>query len=151
MRRKDREMDKTFALEVADKCEYALLSMVDVQGKAYGIPITIARDGTAIYFHCAKEGKKIDALRKTPEVCLTCVGDTCRALDKFTTTYESAIIFGKASEVTDDSEKIHALRLLCERHTPTNMENFDKAIQKSLSITAIWKIEILSLTGKQKK
>ena len=29
--------------------------------------------------------------------------------------------------MTDDKEKIHALRLLCERHTPTNMANFDIA------------------------
>ena len=151
MRRKDREMDEAFALEVVDKCEYAVLSMVDTEGKAYGIPVTIVRDGSAVYFHCAKEGKKIDALRKNPEVSMACVGDTCRALDKFTTALESAVIVGRASEVTDDKEKIHALRLLCERHTPTNMANFDEAIQKSLSVTAIWKIEILSLTGKQKK
>ena len=81
MRRKDREMDETFALEVVDKCEYAVLSMVDTEGKAYGIPVTIVRDGMAVYFHCAKEGKKIDALRKNPEVSIACVGDTCRALD----------------------------------------------------------------------
>ena len=75
----------------------------------------------------------------------------CAKTRKYPTAFESAVIFGRAGEVTDDKEKIHALRLLCERHTPTNMANFDEAIQRSLSVTAIWKIEILSLTGKQKK
>ena len=34
MRRKDREMSKDFALEVADKCEYAVLSMTDGRNAA---------------------------------------------------------------------------------------------------------------------
>ncbi len=151
MRRKDREMDETFALEVVDKCEYAVLSMVDTEGKAYGIPVTIVRDGMAVYFHCAQEGKKIDALRSHAEVCMACVGDTCRALDKFTTEFESAIFYGQAEEVEEDEEKIHALRLLCERHTPTNMHNFEQAVSGSLPRTAVWKIRIHSITGKQKK
>ena len=80
-----------------------------------------------------------------------CVGDTRRLEDKFTTEYESAIIKGTVFEVESDEEKIKALRLLCERHTPSNMENFDEAIKRSLSVTAIWKVEIISITGKRKK
>lgn len=151
MRRKDREMSAEFALSVVDKCEYAVLSMTDTDGSPYCVPLTIVREETAVYFHCAPEGKKIDCLRQNPQVCLACVGDTCRALDKFTTEFESAILRGTASEVTDSAEKIHALRLLCLRHTPTNMAEFDEAIEKSLSRTGIWKIEIAEITGKRKK
>ncbi len=151
MRRKDREMPTDFALTVADKCEYAVLSMTDEGGNPYCVPISIARDEMAVYFHCAAEGKKIDCLKHNPQVCLACVGDTRRALDKFTTEFESAILQGTAHEVTDDEEKIHALQLLCMRHTPTNMAEFDEAIEKSLSRTAIWRIEIAEITGKRKK
>lgn len=151
MRRKDREMPEKFAFAVTDKCEYAVLSMTDPNGNPYCVPISIVREGAFIYFHCAAEGRKIDCLRCHPQVCLACVGDTCRALDKFTTEFESAILQGTASEVTDTAEKTHALRLLCLRHTPTNMAEFDEAIKKSLSRTAIWKIEIAEITGKRKK
>ncbi len=151
MRRKDRQMPADFAFSVADKCEYAVLSMIDPAGAPYCVPVTIARDGNAIYFHSAKDGEKINALRANPSVCMACVGDTKRATDKFTTEFESAIIRGEACEVTDDNEKIHALRLICLRHTPSNMANFDAAIQKSLSRTAVWKICITSVTGKRKK
>jgi hypothetical protein len=125
--------------------------MIDTQNMPYCIPITIVRDGDAIYFHCAQEGQKVDTLRRNPNVCLSCVGDTNRARDKFTTYFESAVVRGTASEVVSDEEKIHALRLLCERHTPTNMSNFDAAIERSLFRTAIWKIQINSMTGKCKK
>lgn len=151
MRRKDREMNREFAEAVVDQCEYATLAMVAPDGDPYCLPITIARDENAIYFHSAKEGQKIDALKNNPAVCVSCVGDTCRATDKFTTEFESAILYGNAVEVTDDTEKIHALRLICQRHTPANMAQFDKAIEKSLSRTGVWKIEIAQITGKRKK
>ena len=141
MRRKDREMDRNFALAVADKCEYATLGMTTPDGAPYCIPVTIVRIDDSIYFHTAKEGLKIDSLRKHPAVCLSCVGDTKRATDRFTTEFESAVINGTAVEVTDDDEKISALRGICQRHTPSNM----------LPRTGVWKINIESITGKRKK
>lgn len=151
MRRKDREMDRDFALTVADKCEYAFLSVVDPEGKPYGVALTVVRHENNMYFHCAKEGFKIDCFRANPNACMVCVGDTQRQKDKFTTTYESAVIRGKLSEVTGDEEKIFALKILCERHTPTNMPNFDDAIKASLARTAVWKMSIDEITGKCKK
>lgn len=149
MRRKDREMDENFALGIVDKCEYAVLSMIDNRGEPYCVPVNIAREGQNIFFHCAREGKKIDAMRKNPEVCIACIGDTCRAKHKFTTEFESAIIRGRAEEIFGDEEKIQVLRLICERHTPTNMQNFDSAVSKSLVLTSIWKVTIHSISGKR--
>ena len=151
MRRKDREMTKEFALQVVDKCEWATLAMVTPENTPYCIPISIARIDEFVYFHCAKDGRKIDCMRHCNDVCISCVGDTQRLDDEFSTKYESAEIFGKAIRVTDDEEKIYALRALCERHTPLNMRNFDDAINKSLWRTDIWKITIDDITGKCKK
>lgn len=151
MRRKDREMDEAFALGIADKCEYAVLSMTDSDGAPYCVPVTIVRDGRAIFFHCAREGKKVDAMRRDPEVCIACVGDTRRATDKFTTEFESAVIRGRAEEVLEDGEKVRALRLLCQRHTPANMANFDTEVRRSLARTAVWRVAIRTITGKRKK
>lgn len=151
MRRKDRQMPEEFAWEVVDKCEYAFLAMTAEDGTPYGIPITIARDGRSVYFHSAMEGRKVDCLRRQPKVCLTCVGDTRVPEGKFTTLFESAVAFGTASEVTEAEEKIHALRILCQRHTPGNMADFDRAIAASLARTAIWKIDVEEITGKAKR
>lgn len=151
MRRKDREMDERFALYVVDKCAFASLSMVTEKGEPYCVPITIARVDNMVYFHSATEGTKTDVLRTNPAVCLVCVGDTHVVQKEFTVEYESAVIFGKAFEVHDDAEKISALRAICERHTPDNMANFDSAVSRSLPRTAIWRIEIESITGKRKK
>ena len=151
MRRKDREMPREFGLSVLDKCEYAVLGMVDEEGLPYCVPITIVRDGETLYFHTAKAGKKVDCLRRQPSVCLTCVGDTHRPPDNFTTEYESALVTGVAAEVTSQEEKLHALRMLCQRHTPTNMAAFEQEAARSLDRTAVWRIPIGALTAKRKK
>lgn len=151
MRRKDREMPREFALAVIDKCMYATLSTAGADGMPYGIPVSPAREGDAVYFHCAAEGMKTDNMRANPNVCLSCVGDVHVPDGHFTTEYESAVCFGTVGEVTDPAEKIHALRLICLRYTPGNMAAFDSEVARSLSRTAVWKLTIRSLTGKRKR
>lgn len=151
MRRKDRQMPEEFAWEVVDKCEYAFLAMTTEDGSPYGLPVTIVREGSAVYFHSAMEGRKTVCLRMHPRVCLTCVGNTQIQQDRFTTLFESAVAFGTAAEVTSEEEKIKALRILCQRHTPENMAAFDKAIAASLKRTAIWKITVEEISGKAKR
>ena len=151
MRRKDREMSETFAWEVAGKCEWATLGIVDPSGEPYAIPVSIACEDRHIYFHSAQGGFKTECLQNHAKVCVSCVGDTHRLTDAFTTEFESAVLRGTAVEVTDEQEKVHALRLLCQRHTPANMDHFDDAIFRSLSRTAVWRIDVMEITGKRKK
>lgn len=150
MRRKDREMPREFALEVAANCEWAVVSCITPEGAPYGVPVSVVSDGGALWFHTAKEGKKIDCFAHSPVVHVVCVGNVERAADKFTTGYESAMIEGRCTEVTEDAEKVRALRLLCEKYTPGNMGAFDDAIAASLARTGVYKIEMLSVTGKAK-
>jgi nitroimidazol reductase NimA-like FMN-containing flavoprotein (pyridoxamine 5'-phosphate oxidase superfamily) len=151
MRRKDREMPKEFAEQVADKCDYAVLATVNADGTPYCVPISIIRDNDVIYIHCAKDGQKIDNMKRQPEVCISCTGDVIFMKTEFSLEYESAIIKGRAEEVFQDEEKIHALRLICERYTPEYMHAFDSEISRSLNHVAIWKVLIREITGKRKK
>jgi nitroimidazol reductase NimA-like FMN-containing flavoprotein (pyridoxamine 5'-phosphate oxidase superfamily) len=151
MRRKDREMPREFAEKVVDTCVYGVLSTVNEDGSPYGVALSFARDGEWLYFHGAREGQKIDNLKRSNQVCLVCVGDTHRPDNDFTIEFESAVVYGTAAEVTEDAEKIHALRLLCERHNPANMAAFDGAVAKSLAVTAVWKIHMDGISGKKRK
>ena len=45
MRRKDREMPEAFGWAVADKCEWAVLGLIDADGEVYPVPVTIVREG----------------------------------------------------------------------------------------------------------
>lgn len=151
MRRKERMEDEKFAFEVLDKADFAVLSMIDADGLPYCLPISAVRIGEKLYFHSAESGRKSEAILKNPNVCITAAVDVVSTEDKFTTYFKSAVVRGKAVKVTDDEEKIAALKAICERFAPTNMPDFPNAIKMSLSRTAVWRIDIENATGKQKK
>lgn len=151
MRRKDREKDAAFALEVLRDCEYATLATVNADGTPYCIPISPVLVDGIIYFHCALEGNKLDNIGHNNNVCVSGVRHTRLVPEKFTTEFESAVAFGCCTVVKDDGEKIMALRMICEKYAAENISAFDDAIRRSLLRTGVCRIEISSITGKAKK
>lgn len=150
-------MDSAWALEVMRKAPFITVSFTRADGTAYGLPLSLATiDGNIWYFHCALEGDKLDAIAAHPEVCLSAVSK-CRPTvgpkdGSFTLQYQSAVAFGNAELVTDEAEKILALRTISERFLPGHMEAFDAAIQRSLHRTAVVRITLVSPpTGKRKQ
>lgn len=172
MRRKDREMNREFGLEVIDNSIYGVVSMVD-DNKPYGIPISIVRHGNTLYFHSAMDGRKVKTLDKNPNVSVAFIGDTkipeiytkeeldevikdeskmgLIISDVFTTEFESTVVEGKVKLVEDEDEKIKAMRLICEKYTPTKMDYFNMAISSGLKRTNVYRIEIEAIKAKRKK
>lgn len=157
MRKESRAMDSEWALEVMHKAPYITVSFIDEEGKPYGFPLSLASDDDVNwYFHGALEGKKLEAIKTHPEVCLSAVtrcAPTVGPKDgSFTLQFKSAIAFGKAEIVTEDAEKIHGLRLISERFLPQHMDAFDQSIARSLSRTAVVRITLTEPpTGKRKQ
>ena len=146
MRRKDRERDAAFAWEVFDQASFGVLSMRDGEG-GYGVPISPARIGEAVYFHCAVEGKKLDCLAQWPQACLT----ACEAAgpDYFSCKYRSAILRGQVSMVEDEAEKTAALRAITEKFCPGDMPDFEKYIPK-MKATVVCRMDVTEITGKER-
>lgn len=171
MRRKDREMDKSFAYSVIDKAEYGTLATINDDGLPYCIPVSIVRKNDKIYFHSGKIGTKIENIKRNPNVCMSFVGDVHvpvelndnskpveetenihKALDtRFTTEFESAVVFGKISIVDDKEEKIEGLRMITEKYCPQDMDYFNAAIDISYNVTYVLRLDIEHITGKRKK
>ncbi len=157
MRKASRQMSAEWALEVLDKAPYITVSMADEEGMPYGLPLSLVRtDEKTFYLHCALEGKKLDLLRKNPRVCLSAV-TKCKPTvgpndGSFTLEFKSAIAFGMAEIVQDDTEKIADLRAICERFLPHHMDAFDASIARSLGRTAVVRITLTEPpVGKRKQ
>ncbi len=150
MRRKDREMDENFGLEVLRDCEYGVLSTVNKDGTPYCIPVSPVVLGRVIYFHCAPEGKKLDNIALNNKVCIAGVKNTKLLPQEYSTQYESGVATGVCTTVTDESEKIEALRLICEKYAKSNMEAFEATVARSLKRTTVCKIILQEITGKAK-
>jgi len=98
MRKAEREIKDQRELEdVIRRAEVCRLAMID-DGVPYIVPMNFGyRDGT-FYFHCAREGRKLDILRKHPRVCFELEADVRLAKGgapcKWSTSYESVIGWG---------------------------------------------------------
>ena len=168
MRRSDRELDQEIALKIIDECQYATLSCIDENNEIFSIPISIARDGMSIYIHGAKTGSKARLYKDGKIVELVAVShnrvptpsyEYCESIKDsvsklgsniFTTEYLSAIAKTKAYEVTNESQKIKALELLCRKYTPDYMDYFKTVAYGLLDITSIYELKIEHLSAKAK-
>ena len=147
MRKVSRQKDADWALEVFDRAPYITVSMTRPDGTPYGLPLSLARDGrSTFYFHCAGEGEKLDCLAANPVVSLSAVSKCSPQYEEeknnFTEYYHSAVALGNAAVVSDDTEKIHALRLICNRFLPQYLDHFDEAVARSLLRTTIVRITL---------
>ncbi|MCZ6174882.1 pyridoxamine 5'-phosphate oxidase family protein [Campylobacter ureolyticus] len=167
MRRVDRKLSDEKVCEIVDKCEYGTFSTIDGD-EIFSIPLSLVRDGNFIYIHGAVAGSKKRLFGDGKEVTIVCVSYakvpnlSDEELNKFmqnpkslgsnvfTTEFKSAILKTLAYEVLDTTEKVRALRLLCEKYTPKYMKAFDLAVSASLERTNIYKFEIISMSAKAK-
>lgn len=147
MRRKDREIGADEAASILKKGEYGVLSTMGENGYAYGVPLSYVYIDNCIYFHCAVEGHKLDNIRNDDKVSFCVVGRTELFPEKFSTIYESVIVFGKAAEVYDD-EKSRAFTALLEKYANEYLEKGKEYIKKADSKTKVIRISIDHITGK---
>ena len=147
MRRKDRERDAAFAWEVFDKAAYGVLSLRDGEG-GYGVPVSPARIGEKVYFHCATAGKKLDCIAQWSQACLT----VCEVVgpDYFGCKYRSAILTGKVALVEDETERAAALRSIVEKYCPSDMPDFDDYFAPRAKATAVCRMDVTEITGKER-
>ncbi|MDE6337041.1 MAG: pyridoxamine 5'-phosphate oxidase family protein [Muribaculaceae bacterium] len=113
----------------------------------YAVPINYVYDGEHIYLHSAKEGHKIDALRRNSKMSLCVIAQGDIVPEEFTTYFRSAIVFGRARLIEDDEEKVEALWKLSRKYC-IGLDATEE-IAKFLKTVAIIEITIDNLTGKE--
>ena len=115
----------------------------------YIVPLCFGFKNNTLYFHSVPKGKKIEILKKNPNVCFefeifTQVVKSAKAC-KWGMKYRSAIGFGKASFISDDDLKREAFDIIMNQYADGSFI-YEEALLKS---AVIIKVEIHSMTGKQ--
>ena len=70
MRRNDRAQSQEFSLALIDRCTHGVLALHTGEDTPYCLPLSFVRIENRLYFHCAREGRKIDLLRRFPRYVL---------------------------------------------------------------------------------
>lgn len=150
IRRQDRAITGAILDDILREAPYGFLATVSPDGWPYGIPISYVYDGTAVFFHCAIEGHKLDNIAADDRVTFTAVTDAEVLPDKFGTNYKSVVLFGRAREIFDE-EKEAALRLFIEKYSSEFQEAGERYIQGSKDKTRLFRIDVEYRTGKSRR
>lgn len=144
------EIPKERVEELIKTTEYGVLSTVGEDGYPYAVPVNYAYINGNIYFHCAREGHKLDNISFNNKVSFTLVPYSKVLSEKFDSEYESVVIFGKAEEVFD-KEKIDGLLGLVYKYSPEYVEAGKAYIDRAQDKVRIMKISFDYVTGKTYK
>ncbi len=149
MRRKDREIKEVSQIE--EIINRALVVRLALWDGAWPYLVTLCfgyRDGV-LYFHSAREGKKIEILKKMNRAAFSLEGEMkmvkrdtpCR----WSMEYESVVGYGEISFLEADDEKREALKII--------MEHYGKEgaafLEESLRQVAVLALKIQSMSGKK--
>ena len=63
MRRNKQLLTEDISREILQRNTSGVLSLMGDEGYPYGVPLSYVLAGDKIFFHCAKTGHKIDAIR----------------------------------------------------------------------------------------
>lgn len=153
MRRKDREVtDSARIREIITSCDCCRLGLCD-GGRAYVVPLDfgcVERDGRyAFYFHGAREGRKIDLIRKTGWAAFEMdtghewvVGDKAQ---ETTSRFQSVMGGGPVTLVETAEEKREGLIAIMSHVTGTDQWEIGETVLES---TQVFRLDAEELTCK---
>ena len=108
MRRSRQQLTLEAAEAVLSRGTSGVLSVLGDEGYPYGVPLSYVYHDGKLYFHWARSGHKLDAVRACPKASF-CVVDQDQVVSReYTTYFRSAIAFGTVRIVEDPEEQQNA-------------------------------------------
>ena len=132
MRRIKQQLPDEEALDLLKRARRGVLALTGDDGWPYAVwlnPHYREADGR-IYFHGAKEGHKIDALRKDSRACFTAIDEGVRDAGGWALTFRSVVVFGRVELVEDHAFALELCRELARRFNPSE-EDIEREIQQA--------------------
>ncbi|MBQ9531336.1 MAG: pyridoxamine 5'-phosphate oxidase family protein [Eubacterium sp.] len=149
MRRFKQQISEKECISVLKNETRGVLSLIGDEGYPYGIPMNhfYCEEDGKIYFHGAKEGHKIDSIKKNNKVCYTVFDKGYRKENEWSLNVKSVVVFGKISLVEDEEKAKEICTALCKKFTDDE-EYLKWEIEHSLPRVQCLEIEIEHMTGK---
>ena len=155
MRRTDREVtDNRQIQSIIEQAKVVHIGMID-NDRPYVVPMQygfVFADGQlTLYVHCAKEGRKLDVIKKNPRVFIELETEAAIISGgdipcKYGSEYASVMGDGTVVVVEDVAEKILGLQLLMKTQTG---RDFDISEQMTKSVTVL-RIDVPHVTAKSR-
>ena len=152
MRRKRQALTQAQCQAILEQGSCGVLALSGDGGYPYAVPLSYLYHQGKLYFHCAKSGHKLDALRREPKASFCVVAQDQVAPLEYTTLYRSVIVFGRLRELEDDGEKRAAIEALALKYAPQDTPaHREEAIQRDWGPLCVLELTPEHVSGKQGK
>lgn len=150
MRRTDKEITDRSQIDAIIRGSLVCRVAMARDHLPYIVPLSFGYDGSALYFHTARQGKKIEHFLTNPQVCFEFernveVRSHPDLACKWSLNYESVIGYGSIAELLEPVAREHALNQIMRQYSGKDWP-FEPS---SLSNVRLWKLTITALSGKR--
>lgn len=150
MRRKKQALTPEECAAVLAQGTSGVLALSGSGGYPYAVPLSYVFDGNRLYFHCARAGHKLDAIRQNNRASFCVVGQDQIVPEEYTTYFRSVIAFGTIRILVDTSEKRAAIEKLAVKYAPDDTnEHRSQMIDRDWAPLCMLEMTIEHMTGKE--
>ena len=151
MRRGEKEIeDREEIEEIVRRALVCRLGKVD-EGRPYVVPLSFGSAEGYLYLHSASAGRKIEVLRRSPEICfemdVDCEVARAEQACQWGMRFRSVIGFGRAEFLEDAEEKRKGLEVIMGHYAESG-EIFSFA-DREVERTVVIRVKVESMSGKK--
>lgn len=158
MRRRDRSKNEEWIIEFLNKAPFASIATLHGDRPFINTNIFVLdEDNNCIYFHTSREGRLRYNITDNAKVCLS-TAEMGRLLPadtalEFSVEYKSAVVFGSVEVIEEENAAKAALQKLMYKYFPEHIpgKDYREIVPEEIKRTAVYKINIESMSGKEKK
>ena len=150
MRRKKKEMTVAAAKHLLKTERRGVLAVNGDDGYPYAIPVNYlyCEDEGKIYFHGARAGHKVDAIKRSDKICFTVFGNESVKDEAWAPYVQSAVVFGRCKLIADQEEAISLVRKLATKYYP-DARLVEEEVVASGRAVQMFEITIEHISGKE--
>lgn len=149
MRRFKQELSVEECVSVLNREKRGVLSVIGDDGYPYGVPMNYFYDSTAnkLYFHSAKEGHKVDAIKTCDKVSFTVWSQKQKGDDGWSWYVDSVIAMGRAELICDFDKTVESVRKIGMKYNP-KPDDVEREINEAAGRVLIIAVTIEHMSGK---
>jgi nitroimidazol reductase NimA-like FMN-containing flavoprotein (pyridoxamine 5'-phosphate oxidase superfamily) len=148
MRRKKQQAEEAECLEILRTAKRGVLAVLGDDDYPYAVPLDFVYEDGCLYFHCAVEGHKLDAVRKHEKASFCVLGEGVKEADSWWLHFESVVCFGRVYVVEEASRTDALLRLLGAKYFPQGYD-MEADMSKNAPNALVLDLQIEHLSGKR--
>ena len=149
MRRASRAIPEEAAKHLLQQSRRGVLAVNGDNGYPFAIPVNYYYDQEhdKIYFHGAKEGHKVDAIKKHDKVSFCVYDKGFKKPGEWALNIKSVIVFGRMSFIQDETLSVEKCRILGQKYNPS-AEAVEEELKNALPRLQMFALHIEHISGK---